>query len=89
MVVNMEISILRARSMLGYFWGEAVHTAVFLLNRAPKSVLDGMTPCQAWYGKKPSVHFIKVFECVAYIKRLRPHFGKLDVRGQKVTFIGY
>jgi hypothetical protein len=67
--------------MPGHFWGEAVHTAVFLLNRAPTSALDGMTPYQAWYGKKPSVHLIKVFGCVAYIKRLRPHLGKLDDRG--------
>jgi hypothetical protein len=66
-----------------------VHTAVFLLNWAPTSVLDGMTPYQAWYGKKLSIHFIKVSECVAYIKRLCPHLGKLDDRGQKVIFIGY
>jgi len=44
MVVNTARSILRARGMPGYFWGEAVHTAVFLLNRSPTSALDGMTP---------------------------------------------
>jgi hypothetical protein len=48
-----------------------------------------MTPYQAWYGKKPPVHFLKVFRCLAYIKRLRPHLTKLDDRGQKVVFIGY
>ena len=32
MVVAMTRSILRARGMPGHFWGEAVHTAVFLLN---------------------------------------------------------
>ena len=89
MVVSTARSIMRARGMPGYFWGEAVHTAVFLLNRAPTSALDGKTPYQAWYGKKPPVHFLKVFGCVAYIKWLRPHLGKLDDRGQKVVFIGY
>jgi hypothetical protein len=89
MIVNTARSILRAWSMLGYFWGEAVHTVVFLLNRAPTNTLDGLTPYQAWYKKKPPVHFLKVFGCVAYIKNLRPHLSKLDDHGQKVVFISY
>jgi len=55
----------------------------------PQTGTDGRAPYQAWYGKKPPVHFLKVFGCVAYIKRLRPHLTKLDDRGQKVVFIGY
>jgi hypothetical protein len=89
LVVAMARSILRARGVPGHFWGEAVHTAVFLLNRAPTSALDGETPYQAWYRKKPSMHFLRVFGCVAYIKNVRPHRGKLDDRGRKVVFIGY
>jgi transposase InsO family protein len=89
MVVSMARSILRACGMLGHFWGEAVHTTVFLLNQAPTAALNGRTPNQAWYGKKPAVHFLKVFGCVAYIKRPRPHLSKLEDRGQKVVFIGY
>jgi transposase InsO family protein len=89
MVVNTARSILRARGLPTYFWGEAIHTAVFLLNRAPTSALNGMTPYQALYGKTPSVHFLKVFRCIAYVKRLRPHLSKLDDHGQKVIFLGY
>lgn len=66
-----------------------MHTVVFLLNRAPTSALDGLTSYQAWYKKKPPVHFLKVFGCIAYIKNLHPHLTKLDDRGQKVVFIGY
>jgi transposase InsO family protein len=88
-VVATARSILRARGVPGHFWGEAVHTAAFLLNRAPTSALDGKTPYQAWYGKKPPVHFLRVFGCVAYIKDVRPHLAKLDDRGRKVVFIGY
>ena len=35
------------------------------------------------------MHFLKVFGCIAYIKRLRPHLAKLNDRGQKVVFISY
>jgi len=66
-----------------------VHTAVYLLNRAPTAALDRKTPYQALYGKKPPVYFLKVFGCIAYIKRLRPHLAKLDDHGQKVVFIVY
>ena len=62
---------------------------MFLLNRAPTTPLDGRTPYQAWYWKKPPVHFLKVFGCVAYIKQVRPHLTKLDDRGIKVVYIGY
>jgi hypothetical protein len=89
MVVNAARSILRARSMPGFFWGEAVHTAVYLLNRSPTAALDGLTPFQAWYRKKPPVHFLRVFGCVAFIKQLRPHPTKLEDRDRKVVFIGY
>jgi hypothetical protein len=44
MVVNTARSILRARSMPGFFWVEALHTAVYLLNRSPTAALDGFTP---------------------------------------------
>jgi transposase InsO family protein len=88
-IVATARSIMRSCGVLGHFWGEAVHTAVFLLNQAPTSALDGKTPYQAWYGKKPFVHFLRVFGCVAYIKNVHPHLGKLDDRGCKVVFIGY
>jgi hypothetical protein len=72
-----------------HFWGEAVHTTVFLLNQEPTSALNSKTPYQAWYGKKPPVHFLKDFGCVAYVKRVRPHLSKLNDHGEKVVFINY
>ena len=52
-------------------------------------MLDEKTSYQAWDRKKPPMHFLKVFRCVAYIKRLHLHLTKLDDHGQKVVFIGY
>jgi hypothetical protein len=37
------------------FWGEAVRTAVYILNRCPTRALSGVTPYEAWHGRKPSV----------------------------------
>lgn len=46
-VVEMARCLLKSKSVPGEFWGEAVSTAVYLLNRAPTKSLQGMTPFEA------------------------------------------
>lgn len=40
-------------------------TAIYLLNRAPTKVVDGMTPYEAWHGQKPAVQHLRTFGYVA------------------------
>ena len=40
------------------FWGYALETAAFTLNRAPSKSVE-MTPYELWFGKKLSCHFLK------------------------------
>ena len=49
-VVGMARSMMKAKGMPTKFWGEAVTTTVFILNRAPTKALMGKTPFEAWYG---------------------------------------
>ena len=37
---------------------------VFIFNRAPTKALKGKTPFEAWYGRKPSVSFLRTFSCI-------------------------
>jgi transposase InsO family protein len=46
-VVEMARCLLKAMAVPGPFWGEAVKTAVYLLNRAPSRSLNGVTPYEA------------------------------------------
>ena len=62
--------------------------AVHLLNRSPTSALDGKTPYEAWHGRKPTVSYLHVFGCLAFVKELN-HVGKLDDRSSPGVFIGY
>ncbi|CAA7399994.1 unnamed protein product [Spirodela intermedia] len=78
-----------AKGLPGWFWGEAVATAVYILNRCPTKSVDGMTPFEVWHGKKPAVHHLKVFGCIAYVLNMTPHLKKLEDRGRKMIFIGY
>lgn len=82
-------SMLKAKGLPGWFWGEAVSTAVYLLNRCPTKGVDGKTPFEAWYGKKPAVHHLRIFGCIVYVRDTTPHLKKLEDRGRKMIFIGY
>jgi transposase InsO family protein len=79
-VLGMARSMLKAMRMPGHFWGEAVLTAVFILNRSPTRSVEGMTPHEAWYGAKPLVHFLRTFGCVAHVNVVGGHQKKLDDR---------
>ena len=87
-VVATARALLKQRSMPAKFWGEAVMTAVHLLNRAPTRSLQGKTPYEAWHGRAPAVSYLRTFGCVAYTRELG-QLRKLDDRGKAGVFIGY
>ena len=68
------------------FWGYALETAAFMLNRAPSKSVE-MTPYEPWFRNKPKLSFLKVWGCDAYVKRLQP--DKLEPKSEKCVFIGY
>jgi hypothetical protein len=55
MVVGTARCLLKFKVLPGWLWGEAVATAVYLLNRSPTRSLEGRTPFEAWYEKKLGV----------------------------------
>jgi len=71
------------------FWGEAVKTAVHVLNTSPTKSLRGQTPFEAWFRKKPGVKHLRTFGCVAYAKKIGPGVNKLADRSIPGVFLGY
>ena len=84
----MARAVLKQRGLPACFWGEAVVTAVHLLNRAPTKALKGVTPYEAWHGKAPEVGYLRTFGCVAFTKDLS-QLKKLDDRSIPGILIGY
>jgi hypothetical protein len=68
------------------FWGYALETAAFILNRAPSKSVE-TTPCELWHGKKPKLSFLRVWGCEAYVKKLQ--LDKLETKAKKCIFVGY
>jgi transposase InsO family protein len=67
-IVGMTQTLLKQRGMPAVFWGEAVVTTVYILNRSPTKALNGRTPYEAWYGRKPAVSHLRVFDCLMFTK---------------------
>jgi hypothetical protein len=63
--------------------------AVYVLNRVPTKSVDGATPYELWYGSKPTVHHLRTFGCISYVRNTKPHLSKLEDRGHWMVFIGY
>ena len=67
------------------FWGYALETAAFTLNRAPSKSVE-TTLYELWFGKKPKLSFLKVWGCDAFVKKFQP--DKLEPKSEKCVFIG-
>jgi hypothetical protein len=68
------------------FWGHALLTAAFSLNRVPSKTVD-KTPYEIWTGKRPSVSYMKIWGCEVYVKRQIS--TKLEAKSDKCFFVGY
>jgi hypothetical protein len=81
--------MLKANGLPGWFWGEAVNTIVYVLNRCLMKSVDDMTSFEAWHWRKPAVHHLRTFGCIVYMQNTTPHLKKLEYRSCKMIFIGY
>jgi hypothetical protein len=88
-VVEMARCLIKSMGMPSYFWAEAVTTAVYILNRAPTRSLDGVTPYEAWHGRKPNVQHLRTFGCTVHVKKVGPGITKLSDRSTPMVFVGY
>jgi len=66
-IVESARSMLSARKLPKNLWGEAVNTAVYVLNRTVPTYLNKKTPIEVYMNKKPDLSHIRTFGCNAYI----------------------
>ena len=80
------------RSMMGKvdlpksFWGYALETVVYILNRVPSKSVE-VSPYEIWTNKKSYLSHMKVCGCPAYVKRTMS--DKLGAKYDKCLFVGY
>lgn len=63
-------------------------TAIFLINRTPSSVLQGLTPYELVYKKSPSFDNLRVFGCLCFSTKLN-NFDKFSSGAENFIFLRY
>ena len=63
-------------------WGQALALLIRIANATPTSRLKGMTPYEAFYGKKPSASHFRVFGCPAFVHMPKEKRKKLDPKSR-------
>ena len=85
-LLDMVRSMMSLTNLPLSFWGYALETAAFTLNRAPSKYIE-TPPYELWFGKKPKFSFLKVWGCDAYVKKFQPN--KLEPKSEKCVLIEY
>nr|GFB49722.1 zinc finger, CCHC-type [Tanacetum cinerariifolium] len=81
-------------SMLSYsglnegFWGEAMLTTCYLLNRVPNK-RNKTTPYEFWYKKRPNLSFLRVWGCRAVVGLPNSKRKTLGEKGIDCIFVEY
>ena len=80
-IMEMARSMLAAKHLPNEYWGEAITTAVYIMNHCPTKSVKNKAPQEAWTGMNHSVSHLKVFCCVAYAHVPDELRRKLDKKG--------
>ena len=73
-----------------HFWGDAVLTVCYLINRMPSFVLHDQIPHSLLFPDQP-LYFLppRVFGCPCFVHILTPGQDKLSAKATKCIFLGY
>ena len=85
-LLDMVRSMMSQTNLPTSFWGYALETAAFTLNRVPSKSVE-KTPYEIWKGKSPKLSFMKIWGCEVYVRRQISN--KLEPKSDKCIFVGY
>ena len=70
------------------FWGDALMTATYILNRVPSKSVP-TTPYELWTGVKPNLENLWHWGYAGFVHSTSHKYGKLGPRASKKIFIRY
>nr|GFC49666.1 retrovirus-related Pol polyprotein from transposon TNT 1-94 [Tanacetum cinerariifolium] len=71
------------------FWAEAVNTACYVQNKVLVVKPHNKTPYKLFYGRTPTLSFMRPFGCPVTILNTKDHLGKFNGKADKGFFIRY
>ncbi|CAA7024955.1 unnamed protein product [Microthlaspi erraticum] len=88
-ILNVALALLFQGNLPIKFWGEAVLTAAYLINRTPSAVHLGRSPYELLHGHKPSYDQLRAFGSECYTHRVTRDKDKFGQRSQCCVFLSY
>ena len=81
--------LLLHHKVLQCFWGDAILSACYLINRMSSSVLHDQIPHSVLLPNQPLFCLpLRVFDCVCFVHILTPGQDKLSTKATKCVFLG-
>lgn len=87
-LTEMARTMVASAKLNKHFWGEAILTATYLINRLPTKALIDKTPYEMWHGTKPKINHLRVFGSTAYVHN-KTRKTKFDDKSFKSILVGY
>ena len=88
MLMDMVRSMMVQESLSISFWGDALLTAAYLLNRVPSKLVE-LTPYELWTVRKPDLRHLRPWGSGAYVHFTSHPHGKLGQWAKKCIFLRY
>ncbi|KAG9457992.1 hypothetical protein H6P81_002500 [Aristolochia fimbriata] len=88
-ILDTTRALLLSSSVPRAFWGEAVLSSVYIINRLPSLVLNNSTPFAVLYGSSPDYYFLRVFGSTCFVLLPERERDKLFARSAMCVFLGY
>ena len=88
-VAECARSMMHGSGMAKEIWGEAVNTAVHILNRLPSKSLNWMSPIENLTGQSASLDHIKVFGSPGMVHIPKQQRTKWDEKSKEMFLVGY
>ena len=64
-----------------------MNMACYILNRSPRTVLDGKVAEEVWTSKEVDYLLMRIFGCLAYVHIPIEERSKLDSKSKKYIFL--
>lgn len=68
------------------FWGEALTTAAYIINKTSSSAIMFKAPDEIWFDKPVSYGYLKPFGCLAFAHK---RGDELEPRADRCVLLGY
>uniref|UniRef100_A0A2N9FZX9 Integrase catalytic domain-containing protein n=1 Tax=Fagus sylvatica TaxID=28930 RepID=A0A2N9FZX9_FAGSY len=87
-LLDMVRSMMAQANLPISFWGDALLTAAYILNRVPSQSVSS-TPYELWKGEKPNLEHLRPWGSAGFVHSTTHKYGKLGPRARKHIFIRY